>query len=59
MTIYSVRNSLGQEVWWTTSRRKAIIRRDQLNDGADIPPRTAYTPFAVYKSTVVRTKEQS
>lgn len=41
-TIYSLRTSLGREVWWTTSRRKAIDLATDVNAigvGARVMPR--------------------
>lgn len=49
MTIYSIRDNLGQERFWTTSRRKAFEWCAQRNaTGLE-----RYAPLAVYKSTQI------
>ena len=38
-TIYSVRNALGAEIWWTTSRKRAVERVTLLNGAGFIGDR--------------------
>lgn len=35
MTIYSIRTSMGGEVWWTTSRKRALEIAEQLTEEGD------------------------
>lgn len=71
MTIYSVRDSLGQELWWTTSRAKALDIAGVLTKAGDwIHTDGRYghdqyglgglkahqLPVAVYKSSVVKAR---
>jgi len=32
MTIYSIRTSMGRELWWTTSRKRAVEVAEQLDE---------------------------
>lgn len=64
MTIYSVRTSLGRELWWTTGRKQALEMAAQLVEPGDFvgtraggnaqPLREWELPVIVYKSSVVR-----
>lgn len=70
--IYSVRTSLGKELWWTTSRRKALEIAEQLNEpGRHVFPHSngcvGYSdteglkpydlPVAVHRCSVIRVAE--
>lgn len=35
MTIYSIRTSMGRELWWTTSRKRALEVAEQLTEFGD------------------------
>jgi hypothetical protein len=67
MTIYSIRTSTGREIWWTTSRKRAIDVAEQLYELGDYVHsngcvghsnadglRAHDLPVLVYKSSVVR-----
>lgn len=63
--IYSIRTSLGRELWWTTSRKKAIELAASLGEGDFVgtqmggdakPLRSHDMPVAVYKSSVVKAR---
>ena len=30
-TLYSIRDALGRELWWTTARKRAVVLVDDLN----------------------------
>ncbi len=66
MTIYSIRTDMGRELWWTTSRKRALEVAEQLTERGDYVHGNGCVghsddsglkafdlPVAVYKSSVV------
>ena len=56
MTIYSVRNDLGQEMGWTTGRKAAAQVAEKMTAAWEQngKPRGQYGPYIVYKCSVSR-----
>jgi hypothetical protein len=72
MTIYSIRTSMGRELWWTTGRKRALEVAEQLTEAGDYVHsngcvghsgdkglRAIDLPVSVYKTSVVAPRAHS
>jgi hypothetical protein len=55
MTIYSVRNDLGQEMWWSTNRKKAIAHAEMMTATWERNGRIRdqWGPYRAYKTSLI------